>query len=188
MRLFIAVNLSPQVKQSIKTAIDRFPITNPPWRWVREDALHVTLKFLGDTPEDRIPDLVSQLHDACLSHKSFGIRLERMGGFPNLKKPRVLFYGVVEGRETLSHIANDINQSLFDGLGIPLESKPFRAHVTIARIKRPLPRELTIRFADVPMLSEAAQSVRSIDLMRSELHREGARYQLVKEIALDSIA
>ena len=185
MRLFIAVNLSQEVKQSIREAIQQFPIADPPWRWVKDGALHITLKFLGDTPDDRIPQLITQLHNACRAHRSFTIRLEQMGGFPNLKKPRVLFYKVVEGNDTLSHVAGDINASLFDGLGIPIESKPFKAHVTIARIKRPLPREVTSRFADSPSLVEAVQSVRNIDLMKSELRREGARYQLVKGIALN---
>jgi 2'-5' RNA ligase len=185
MRLFIAVNLSQEVKRSIRTAVQHFPIADPPWRWVKDEALHITLKFLGDTPEDQIPHIINQMCDTCRTHKSFHIRLESLGGFPNLKKPRVLFYRAVEGNDVLSHIAGDINTSLFDGLGIPVERKPFRAHVTIARIKRPLPREITSRFGDAPALAQADQMVRSIDLMSSELRREGARYQLVKGIALD---
>ncbi len=188
MRLFIAVNLSTEVKRSIREALDRFPIPNPPWRWVKDDALHITLKFLGETPEDRIPGIIAQLESACRPHGSFNLQLARMGGFPNLKKPRVLYYEVVEGKEALSAIALDINRSLSESLGIPQESKPFRAHVTIARIKRPLPQEITSRFADAPVLSGAAQSVHGVELMQSELHREGARYHIVKGIALNPVA
>jgi 2'-5' RNA ligase len=187
MRLFIAVNLSSEVKQAIREAIASFPVPNPPWRWVKEDAFHITIKFLGETSQDRIPSIIEQMKNACRLHKSFPIRLAHMGGFPNLKKPRVLYYEVVEGRESLSNIAKDINTSLSDGLGIPAENKPFRAHVTVARIKRPLPGEMASRFAQAPVLA-AAQTVRSVDLMRSELRREGARYHLVKEIALDAHA
>ena len=50
MRLFVAVNLAPSVIESIQTAIDAFPVQNPPWRWTRTDAWHVTLKFIGETP------------------------------------------------------------------------------------------------------------------------------------------
>jgi 2'-5' RNA ligase len=187
MRLFIAVNLTQDVKQAVREAIERFPVPHPPWRWVKEDALHVTLKFLGETPQDRIPRIVEHMESACRAHKRFAIRLAHMGGFPNLKKPRVLYYEVVEGKKSLADIARDINMSLSDGLGIAVESKPFRAHITIARIKRPLPREIASRFAQAPVL-EAAQTVRSVDLMRSELRREGARYHTVKEIALDARA
>jgi 2'-5' RNA ligase len=187
MRLFIAVNLSREVKQAVREAIERFPVPHPPWRWVKQDALHITLKFLGETTQDRIPRIIDQMEIACRPHKSFHIRLAHMGGFPNLKKPRVLYYQVVEGKESLAHIALDINASLSDGLGIPLENKPFRAHVTVARIKRPLPGEIRSQFAQAPVL-DSAQTVRSIDLMRSELRREGARYHLVKEIALDARA
>jgi len=185
MRLFIAVNLSSEIKQSIRDALDRFPISDPPWRWVKDDALHITLKFLGETPEERIPAIIAHIEKACIGHRRFRIRLAHLGGFPNLNKPRVLFYQVVEGGQTLAGLAGDIDRSLAEGLGVAGEKRPFRAHVTVARIKRPLPREITSRFAEAPVLASADQSVCSVDLMRSELHREGARYSPVKEIALN---
>jgi len=49
MRLFIAVNLSLQAREAIQAAIDTFPVSNPPWRWVSPDNWHLTLKFLGET-------------------------------------------------------------------------------------------------------------------------------------------
>ncbi|MFH1754825.1 MAG: RNA 2',3'-cyclic phosphodiesterase [Candidatus Latescibacterota bacterium] len=188
MRLFIAVNLCEEIKQAIRNAIDRFPVAHPPWRWVGDDAFHITLKFLGDTSEDHVPQIINQLQGACRACHGFDIRLRDMGGFPNLTKPRVLFYKVMEGADELGHIAAAVDEALYRDLGIPMESKPFRAHVTIARIKRPLQRDIISQFAAAPVLTGAAQRVQSVDLMRSELRREGARYHIVKEIALDAAA
>ncbi len=188
MRLFIAVNLTTEVKLAIQNAIDRFPIANPPWRWVRGEGLHVTLKFLGDTPEDEIPQIVAHVEAVCGKYDGFGIRLGRLGGFPNLTRPRVLFYQVEEGGESLAGISADINEALENGLGILKEPKKFRAHITIARIKRPIPKEAADLLEVAPALHDVSQTVSSVDLMSSELRREGARYQLVKEIALERTA
>ena len=119
-----------------------------------------------------------------LSH----IRLGRLGGFPNLNRPRVLFYKVEDGGESLAAISADVNEALENGMGIPKEPKKFRAHITIARIKRVIPKEAADLLKIAPALHGVTQTVSSVDLMSSELRREGARYQLVKEIALERTA
>ena len=183
LRLFVAVNLSREIKDTIQFGLDRFPISRPPWRWVKTDNLHVTLKFLGDTPEVHVPRLVDSLEAVGRDHLPFTIQLDRLGGFPNLRKPRVLFYKVSDGAQPLSRLAAAVDRILQDKMGLPAERKPFRAHLTVARIKRPLPEELAAQLTDVPPLPPASQLVSSLDLMQSELRREGAVYRCLKEIA-----
>jgi 2'-5' RNA ligase len=183
-RLFIAVNLSPEIKSTIQQALDDFPVKQPPWRWVRTNNLHLTMKFLGDTPEAVIPRLADTIDMVVENHRPFEIRLDRLGGFPNLRKPRVLFYRISEGAGPLGRLARELNQALEDRLDLPAERKPFRAHITVARIKRPLPPEVTARLAEAPPLPPVSQMVTSVDLMHSQLRREGAVYNRLKEIAL----
>ncbi len=184
MRLFIAVNLTRAVRQSIRQAIDRFPVADPPWRWVADEALHITLKFLGETKEDLIPGLATHLETVCRRRECFAIRLGELGGFPSLSRPRVIFYRVEEGFEALTGLASEIDEILGEELAIAREERSFRAHVTIARIKKPLPRAITSEFEKMQALSNVTQTVSSVDIMRSELRREGAKYHMVKEIAL----
>jgi 2'-5' RNA ligase len=184
MRLFIAVNLTEEIRNAIQRAIDRFPVQRPPWRWVKTDNLHATLKFLGDTTETLLPRLVESLEEVGRQHPRFTIELDRLGGFPNLKNPRVLFYRISTGAEPLERLAADVDRTLQERLGLPPEERPFRAHITVARIKQRLPEPVAARLGQAPPLPGVSQLVSSLDLMQSELHPEGAVYQRLKEIAL----
>ena len=109
MRLFFAVDFTDDVKDALQRAIDGVGIADPPWRWVARDNFHITLKFLGEMPEDRVEALAKCVAGACRGVASFDIRLGGFGGFPNLKKPRVLFYKVDEGVEPLLDLAKRVD-------------------------------------------------------------------------------
>jgi 2'-5' RNA ligase len=184
VRLFFAVEFDDSLKDAVVNAIEDIGIEHPPWRWVARTNLHVTLKFLGETPEDRVDTLVDSVTSACRDISPFEIALGRLGGFPNLKRPRVLFYGVTKGADALASLAEHVETALFRDLSIPKERRPFRAHGTVARIKRPLPDGLTERLEGAPAVKHPAQVVEKVSLMQSELRRDGAVYRLVKGIAL----
>jgi len=184
MRLFVAANLTPQVRGLIAAQIENFPVRRPSWRWTQPDTWHVTLKFIGETPEDDVPLIETCLELIAARHRAFALTLRAFGGFPDLRRPRVLFYKVETGAEPLTQLAADIETGFSDELGIPREDRPFRAHVTIARVKTPLPPEVTSALGRVPALEGAAQTISFIDLMKSELQRGGAQYQRLKQFAL----
>ena len=184
MRLFIAVNFEPQLRELIASAIDSFPVANAPWRWTHPEAWHVTLKFLGETAETDVAPISRCLDQVAGQHASFRFDLRDFGGFPNLRRPRVLFYRINEGADRLERLASDINQVLGDVMRIPKDDKRFRAHVTVARVKSRLAPSVVVDLQDVPPLEGAVQTAASIDLMKSELRRDGAHYQRLKAFAL----
>jgi 2'-5' RNA ligase len=184
MRLFIAVNLGSEIRSLITRAIETFPVDRPPWRWVRPENWHVTLRFLGDVPESDVGSISSGLEQVRNRHGAFRLTMGEFGGFPNLRRPRVLFYRIGEGAESLARLAADIDRVLEDTVGMPPDPKAFRAHVTVARVKSRLPRPVVDKLELVPPLENAAQPVDSFDLMKSELRREGARYEQFKGFAL----
>lgn len=184
MRLFFAVNLTPEIKLGIQDAIDRFPIHSPPWRWVTSENFHITLKFLGEMEPSAVPDLASAAGRACAEIHPFTLSFSRFGAFPTMRKPRVLFYGAALGREQLKALATALDTALHDDLGIEREKRSFRSHVTVARIRKSLSQELWPLLETVPPLEGLSLEVGSISLMRSELMRSGAIYHPVKEIAL----
>lgn len=184
MRLFFAVNLTHDIKRGIRDAIDRFPVQKPPWRWVREDNLHITLKFLGEMEPGSISGLITAAEEACAGRDSFELSFSRFGAFPNLRKPRVLFFSAERGEAQLKSLAGALEESLHRHLGIERERRPFRSHITVARVKRPLSRDLSGLLERVPPLEGLSQEVGTISLMESELRPSGAVYRVVKEIAL----
>lgn len=184
MRLFFAVQFTDLVKDALQEAIARAAIANPPWRWVVRGNFHITLKFLGETPEDQIGPLTDCVVSACRDIEAFDISLGGFGGFPSLRRPRVLFYKVEEGAKPLRHLAERVDAALFDGFSIPKERRAFRAHATVARVKSAVPRAIIESLGNAPAARDASQTVDTVCLLRSQLGREGAKYHRVKEIAL----
>jgi len=181
MRLFVAVNFSETVRDTIAGAINNFPVTDPPWRWSRPENWHLTLKFLGET--DRADDVTAALERIARNHKSFAMSVDDFGAFPNLKRPRVLFYRVSDGVDELTTLAADVERTL-EAIGFPAEDRPFRAHATIARVKQPLPGAIARKLESIPPLTGATQTVDSFALIKSVLDPSGARYSLLKAFAL----
>jgi 2'-5' RNA ligase len=184
MRLFFAIEFSEALREAIDQAIRRIPVARPPWKWVARANFHITVKFLGDMPESRLRDLDVCAEAAARSVEAFQMRFGRLGGFPDLKRPRVLYYEIVDGMEPAASLAASLDEALADRLGIPRETRPFRAHATIARIKGPISPDITTVLSAVPALEAPAEHVRSLALFRSELGRQGSKYHRVKEFAL----
>ncbi|UCG51210.1 MAG: RNA 2',3'-cyclic phosphodiesterase [Candidatus Latescibacterota bacterium] len=184
MRLFFAVGFSDSLKDAIEEAIKGIDLSHPPWRWVATVNFHITLKFLGETREEKVAALVRSAATAFEDAKPFEITLGGLGGFPNLNRPRVLFYRVTHGADPLCALAAKLEDALHRDLSIEKERRSFRAHATVARIKKPIPKEVAIRLQDAPGVSHPLETVENVKLMRSELRREGALYHVVKEIAL----
>ncbi len=177
MRLFFAVKISDAIKMDVAAAIQAFPLRNPPWRWIPTGNMHLTLKFIGEVDERILPDLKDVAADVAKQMKPFRVAYGAFGGFPNLSNPRVVFFEAKEGKRHLSEIAHLIEKGV-EPLGIEREKRPFAAHLTLARIKEPLPRGMVERLATVPPLPATAfQDVDRFVLMQSHLAREGATYE-----------
>jgi 2'-5' RNA ligase len=135
MRLFTAISLP----QEILLRLDRLMAALRPEaliKWSPLDNLHITLKFIGEWPESRLDELHSALADIA-PRSPFEIEISGLGWFPNERAPRVLWAGV-SGGEALPQLAAEIDQRL-QSLGIPHEDRQFSPHLTLARIKNPVP-------------------------------------------------
>lgn len=184
MRLFIAVNFDDTVRSAIRAAIDNFPVDEPPWRWAAPESWHVTLKFIGEARETELGKIVSALDAVRMRHTAFHVTLGKFGAFPNLRAPRVLFYAVEMGAQSLGALAEDVDRSLGEAIGLDRETRDFHAHATVARIKEHLPRAVIDQFDLVTPLSHPVTRVSAFDLMESRLGRTGAQYSVVKRFAL----
>jgi 2'-5' RNA ligase len=184
MRLFYAVPSSEAVRRIVWNALQRFPISDPPWKWIPPENYHFTLKFLGEVTEDRLPSLNESGVLVASQVSTFSISLSRFGGFPSLSSPRVIFYDLETGKGELRSLAGMLEREM-EHLGFKIEQRPFRAHLTLARIKRSLPPELREVIKSVPSLpSSTVQEVNRFVLMRSHLSRSGARYEEIDSFEL----
>jgi RNA 2',3'-cyclic 3'-phosphodiesterase len=150
--------------------------------WVRPENLHITLRFLGDLDDagvQRVCDLViRETGEAVAPHA----RLGPIGAFPNLNRPRVVWVGLAEGAEAVSAIARAVNDALGRG-GFGEPEKPFRPHLTLARVRESARGLEALRDAVLSPAPHAAPLER-ICVMKSELHPAGARYTALTEARL----
>ncbi|MEZ7198927.1 RNA 2',3'-cyclic phosphodiesterase [Pseudodesulfovibrio karagichevae] len=171
-RLFIGIGLPVAYRQALNPLIKSLSrLTDASVNWSRLDTWHLTLKFLGETDEARIPALKAAL--AAVDFAPFTLRAGGAGAFPEARRPKVLWLGLAEGGEQAATLAGAIEDGLA-AIGIPREKKPFRPHLTLGRIRRPSPGDWS------PVLDAAAAhpwppfTVTRFTLWQSTLTPEGA--------------
>ncbi|MEO6207351.1 MAG: RNA 2',3'-cyclic phosphodiesterase [Candidatus Limnocylindrales bacterium] len=136
-RIFIAVPLPAKAVEAVAGVVDSvrampLPDGSRDVRWVRLDGLHLTLRFLGPTPEDRVGQTSAAMESvAARTLPSMG-ELAGSGAFPPTGRPRTIWIGVVEGAAALGEVSRDLAAAL-DSVGWPPDARPFRAHLTLAR-------------------------------------------------------
>jgi RNA 2',3'-cyclic 3'-phosphodiesterase len=134
-RLFVAVPLDDAARSAVEQIVGLVRATEPEGRgvrWVRLDGLHLTLRFLGPTPEDRIGDLEGAIRAAATGHGPISLQLAGAGAFPATGRPRALWLGVEDGTAELSALASRLDDALAM-LGWARDDRPYRPHLTLAR-------------------------------------------------------
>jgi 2'-5' RNA ligase len=136
-RLFFALPLPSEATEEIAALVERVRAEGVPGggrdvRWVRLDGLHLTLRFLGPTTDDRLEPAIEAVHAAASGRASFDVAIGGAGAFPAIGRPRALWLGLRAGVEELTGLAVAIDRALADA-GWKLDAKPFRPHLTLAR-------------------------------------------------------
>jgi len=187
MRLFIALNLPDAWKTALEdlqgqmqSAISERlgPAVRP--RWVRPDGIHLTLKFLGETPSSRIEALTTALAQAVPQPPGFDLSLGRVGSFEQRRAPRVILATVAVQGSVLIDLYQRI-ETWLAAAGWPREERSFHPHLTLARLPDTLDDATRHAVATLSTSFEAPQTpvwrVDRVCLIRSQLGPGGARYE-----------
>lgn len=150
---------------------------------VPTDRLHLTLKFLGDTEEGLVPEIVAAMREATAEVRPFEIRIRGTGAFPSLGRMNVIWVGV-EGAEPLARIAEALEGSL-EALGFPRERRAWKAHATLARVKGHRDLDRVRRVLEAHRDDAFGTTVAdAVHLKKSVLRPEGAEYTVVESLRL----
>lgn len=202
IRAFLAVQLSEPLRTTLATVQSdvKRRITHELPRevslsWVRPASLHLTVKFLGDIPDTLVLTLREAIADALRHHRVLQIPLNRLGVFPRLQQPRILWIGPPdqwEGSEEAARLAamHRAVEASCERLNLAPDGRPLSAHLTLARIKaghRAVGQALA-RSGAMDRLPMAVDSlaVDAIALMRSELNPSGSIYTALWESKLQA--
>ena len=177
MRLFLAIELSTPLLDALESAIAPLRAEAPDVAWVPPGKRHLTLKFLGDVLDDRLPRVVTMADSVARQYHPFAMRLSGIGAFPNFRRARVVWIGVEhEPRLELLHhdleVAGEVES--FD-----IEGRAFRPHITLARVRTPLEPDRVKRLARVARRIDftATSDVSAITVFESTLASPGASYR-----------
>jgi len=183
LRCFIAIELPEELKRNIYVHVERLKASGADVKWVPLENLHLTLKFLGDTPEEQLNNINEKLVFLAKAHARFYLQVAQAGVFPNLKHPRVIWIGMRDSEEVI-RLQQDIDEAMAE-LGFERDDKQFTPHLTIGRVKSLKNQDaLTQELATLKTVDFGKIEVNNITLMKSILKPSGAEHLKLREISL----
>ncbi|MDO8489374.1 MAG: RNA 2',3'-cyclic phosphodiesterase [Candidatus Omnitrophota bacterium] len=184
MRTFIAIELPPDIKYSISKIQDKLKISLPKVSWVIPINLHLTLKFLGEISSKKLDSINQIIKEITKTTSSFRIKLETVGIFPHISEARIIWIGSENLPQKLKEIIEQLETRLGES-GIAKEKRPFRAHITIGRLRNCIASsivEKSISDIKTDMVHKNLEFVAGgITLFESTLSSSGPTYTVLKE-------
>ena len=188
VRAFIAVEISPNLKKKLHTKTDalRGALPRSIVRWVNLSNIHLTLKFLGDTPQDDLTMLKGYLADEALKQAPFALVVNGIGVFSSFSRPRVVWAGVSDNAELLSLYKSV--QAVASRTGREPERRRFSPHLTLGRVQRGVSRadkdKIRAAVLSHEKLDFGTMQVNALHLFESKLMPTGAVYRSLFEARL----
>jgi len=191
IRTFIAIELSEEVRQVVSSVLLRYQGLIPSgWvKWVPTKNLHLTLKFLGDTPITTIPSIQEKMDKLSETMPTFQFTAAAAGMFPSARKPRVIWIGL-DNKLTLTGLSKNLDDVLAL-LAIAREEKPFSPHLTIGRVYNGLSDDQLSKLGEIILRNQPGEIgkvlVDHISLVKSDLLPTGSVYSVLHRSNLMAI-
>lgn len=184
-RLFAAVPLTEPVRNLIADIQDELEPEGWPIKWVDPALAHITVKFYGDTPVQRVDELKEQLALVAGRNVATTVTTGQLGAFPSLDSPRVVWLGLEGSIQPLKTMARDVDDVSAD-LGFARERRGFQAHITLGRFRDAgdAPEEVGDIIRDIGLPSHEFHADR-LQLLRSVLRPDGPQYSTIGEWMLE---
>ncbi|MHB8874093.1 MAG: RNA 2',3'-cyclic phosphodiesterase [Myxococcaceae bacterium] len=184
MRLFVAIELGDEIRARATEEIQRLAKRAPDVKWVRPEAMHLTLAFLGEVEEEKLPALEAAIETVAARHRPVSLAVSGGGTFGGSKHPRVLWSALSGDLDELAQIQADLAAALVP-LGYTPELRDFQPHLTFARARNPRGDAALADCAQALQSTRLGEvTVRELVLFQSQLSPKGARYTALLRAAL----
>lgn len=182
IRSFIAVELDSQIRDQLARIQLQLKKSGADVKWVSPDNIHLTLKFLGHAPAETLHKAGGILQENFKNVHAFEITIDRLGVFPRIERPRVIWVGIRRNADKLREIAGTIDEKLLP-LGFEKEEREFSAHMTLGRVRSSYQvSKLSRAVQEYTMKDVLPQTVKKITLFQSTLTPQGPVYTALQEI------
>lgn len=183
MRTFVSIELPDNIKENVEKVINELKGSMETVNWVEKKNLHITLKFLGWIDDGKIGTLEDCVRDCVKGREDFDLEFTGIGGFPNLKSPRVLWIGTGKGSERVKGLADCI-EGAASKAGFREEERDFSSHLTFGRIKEKIDVAPLESFVSKNKdMFFGSVKVDHVSIMKSTLRRTGPIYEELKQIS-----
>lgn len=186
IRSFIAIPLSPPVQKAARKLMRDLREEQDGVKWVPEDHLHLTLKFLGDVVDREVPQVCEKIRAACRGVEPFELEFSGTGGFPHEDRPRVIWAGITAGGEPLVELVTSLEKNLAE-LGFKPEPRDYRPHLTLGRLRsgsRQASADVVQRLQRHRDRQLGVMPVEQVRLVASYLDKTGPSYHVMDTIDL----
>ncbi len=182
IRTFIAIELKKEIKDKLIEAQHLFQDVYGKFNWIKPEQMHLTVRFLGSIPENKIEQIHSAMVSASRGISPFELEFSNLGCFPNPSFPRVLWIGV-EQSPSLKLLHKQLEEELIK-LDFEPETREFTPHLTIARIKSRIDTE---KFKQILKSHEnfpaGKQRIERWAIFSSQLKPTGSIYTKLREVS-----
>jgi 2'-5' RNA ligase len=184
LRLFVGIEVPEPPRRELRRRLEGLRDRLPRARWVDLGNVHLTLLFLGETPEADVPALAAKLRRAFGRCPPLDLRLGSGGTFPPGRSARVAWVGV-EAPEALTALQEEVTRAAVEALGFEPEKRPYHPHVTLARCPEPWRREAIdkLKTGLTGPIGPPFVADRGV-LFESKLSPKGARYRAVESFPM----
>jgi len=183
VRLFVALLFTDEIKNRLGELIADLKPRADAVKWVEAKNIHLTLKFIGEVPEKKVEPITKAVAAVMAGKKKFEGRVAKCGGFPNLRKPRVLWVGL-DGADPAAVIAKELNHKLIP-IGIKSEKRGLSPHLTLGRVKRPADFTELASYMENLNFDAGSVILNRVALVRSTLTPGGPIYENLELFELE---
>ena len=188
IRSFLAIEFPKPILKKIEEVQADLKSTHADVRWVSPEKIHLTLKFFGNIEESRIDLILKSIDEPIRNTLPFSLKVRGVGAFPNLKNPRVIWMGLVDGREVLVSLQKQIETQL-EKVGFQPEDRPFHPHLTLGRMRSSQGKEELVKRMERYKEEEFGDfQVERLVLFKSDLRPTGPIYTLLRELKLGGLS
>lgn len=181
LRCFIAIEIPQAIKDELFTLQNELKKSNADIKFVEPENLHITLKFLGSVTPDKAEEIKASLLRTPFLTAPFASSLGKIGAFPGIGHPRVIWAGINKNKEKILRIYEAIEEML-SGLGFEKDTKPFETHITLGRVRSPKNlNNLKEALGNLNFISKEDFVIGSVTLFKSDLSKSGPVYTKIFE-------
>jgi 2'-5' RNA ligase len=185
LRTFIAIDLGKAIRDRLLALQENLARSGTEVKWVEPENLHVTLLFLGEVDERDVPQVCQAVAQAAQQLASFPLSVETAGCFPNVRRPRVLWVGVGEGKQAVCTLHDALEKPLLELGCYRREERQYTPHITLGRVKSDRPTDkLASTLLKYAGWKGGETTVREVLVMSSELTSKGPIYTVLSRAKL----